>query len=89
MPLKQKREQAEIFLKKREQGVVKAWIKEKGYGFIERGAGEKDIFVHHTGIDTSGFRKLVEGELVSFAIGKNERGPIAIEVRTEGETCEN
>ena len=36
MPLKQKREQAEIFLKKREQGVVKAWIKEKGYGFIER-----------------------------------------------------
>ena len=61
------------------QGKVKWFDQAKGYGFIER-EGDKDIFVHHSSIQTIGFRSLSEGEQVTFDITQGEKGPIATNV---------
>ena len=45
-------------------GVVKWFNDRKGYGFIEQEDGP-DVFVHHTGIEASGFRSLNEGDHVT------------------------
>lgn len=60
------------------EGKVKWFNAEKGFGFIEH-AGQPDVFVHYTAIATNGFRKLNEGDEVSFAIeaGQNGKGPQA------------
>ena len=45
-------------------GIVKWFNDRKGYGFIEQEDGP-DIFVHHSGINSSGFKSLQEGDKVS------------------------
>ena len=55
----------------REQGVVKWFNNEKGYGFVSRDSGG-DIFVHQSAIQADGFRSLVEGDKIEFEV---ERGP--------------
>ena len=45
-------------------GTVKWFINTKGFGFIEPGEGDKDIFVHHTVIIGKGFKKLTVGQSV-------------------------
>jgi len=55
----------------RVQGTVKWFNATKGYGFIAREGGE-DVFVHHTAIQSEGFRTLNEGQRVEFTL---ERGP--------------
>ena len=47
---------------------------EKGYGFI---AGEdgKDVFVHHSQINASGFKTLEEGQKVTFDVVQGQKGP--------------
>lgn len=62
------------------EGVVKWFNDKKGYGFIAREEG-KDLFVHHTSIEMTGFRTLAEGDRVSFDINETERGPEAKNVR--------
>jgi CspA family cold shock protein len=62
------------------EGVVKWFNDRKGYGFIERGDG-KDLFVHHTSIDMTGFRTLAEGDKVSFEVNESDRGPEAKNVK--------
>ncbi|MBS1261251.1 MAG: Cold shock-like protein CspC [Calditrichaeota bacterium] len=62
------------------QGRVKWFNEAKGFGFIERD-GERDVFVHYTAIDGTGFRKLVEGEEVEFEVVDGEKGPAAKSVR--------
>lgn len=62
-----------------QQGIVKWFNNEKGYGFIECEDGE-DVFVHFTGIQTNGFRTLQEGETVRFEIVEGNRGPQASNV---------
>ena len=49
------------------QGTVKWFNTEKGWGFISR-TGEKDVFVHYSAIEGTGFRNLSEGELVEFEV---------------------
>jgi len=56
---------------------VKWFNAEKGYGFITPDDGSKDIFVHHTGISSGGFRKLEEGESVEFNVTQGQKGPQA------------
>jgi CspA family cold shock protein len=60
-------------------GVVKWFNSSKGYGFIEQEDGP-DVFVHHTGINSSGFRSLNEGDRVTFEIVQGPKGPSAANV---------
>ena len=50
------------------QGTVKWFNAEKGYGFISNDEGGEDIFVHFSAIVAEGYRKLKEGQKVSFEI---------------------
>jgi CspA family cold shock protein len=63
-----------------QQGTVKWFNAEKGYGFITPEDGGKDVFVHYTAIMTDGFKTLDEGERVQFEIVSGQRGPQAANV---------
>jgi cold shock protein len=63
-----------------EQGTVKWFNDAKGFGFIGRDNGQ-DIFVHHTAIQSNGFRTLQEGQRVEFEVGQGKKGPQAENVR--------
>lgn len=60
-------------------GKVKWFNDAKGFGFIEQENGV-DVFVHHTGINSTGFRSLNEGDEVSFDVEKGQKGPAAVNV---------
>jgi cold shock protein len=57
----------------KEQGTVKWFNNEKGYGFISRNSGD-DVFVHHTAIQGSGFKSLNEGDTIEFEVTKGPKG---------------
>lgn len=61
-------------------GTVKFFNKDKGYGFIQRDDGEKDVFVHYSNIQGSGYRNLEEGQQVEFGTEIGEKGPRATDV---------
>jgi len=61
-------------------GVVKWFNNQKGYGFIEQEDGT-DVFVHHTGINATGFKSLNEGDRVTFDVEQGKKGLAAINVR--------
>jgi cold shock protein len=63
----------------KEQGTVKWFNNEKGYGFIQRASGD-DVFVHHSAIQGSGFKSLNEGDQVEFEVTKGPKGFQAQEV---------
>src|SRR5262249_55845364 len=56
------------------QGTVKWFSNEKGYGFIERGNGEEDVFVHFSAIAMDGYKTLTEGQRVEFEIVQGDKG---------------
>ncbi|HEY4567232.1 cold-shock protein [Planococcaceae bacterium Storch 2/2-2] len=56
-----------------EQGKVKWFNAEKGYGFIEREDAD-DVFVHFSAIQGEGFKTLEEGQDVTFEIEEGQRG---------------
>jgi len=78
--------QPENFLRKEgapmTKGSVKWFNSSKGYGFIEQENGP-DVFVHHSGINASGFKTLDEGDRVTFDITQGQKGPAAINVTVE------
>ena len=61
-------------------GTVKWFNDEKGYGFITPDEGDRDLFVHHTGINGNGFRTLAEGARVSYDAENGDKGPKAVNV---------
>ena len=61
------------------EGIVKWFNDSKGFGFIEQEDGP-DVFVHHTGINSTGFRSLKEGDRVSFDVEDGQKGPAAVNV---------
>ncbi|EJQ59687.1 cold-shock protein [Bacillus mycoides] len=63
-----------------EQGKVKWFNADKGFGFIEREGGE-DVFVHFSAIQIDGFKSLDEGQSVTFEVEKGQRGPQATNVQ--------
>jgi cold shock protein len=60
-------------------GIVKWFNDSKGYGFIEQENGP-DVFVHHSGINATGFKSLSEGDRVTFDIEQGNKGPAAVNV---------
>ena len=58
------------------KGTVKWFNNQKGYGFItpEEGA---DVFVHHSAIQSEGYKTLDEGQSVEFEINQGPKGPEA------------
>lgn len=57
----------------RQQGTVKWFNAEKGYGFITREGGD-DLFVHYSEIQGSGYRSLDEGASVEFEVTQGKKG---------------
>ncbi|HJA22595.1 cold-shock protein [Limosilactobacillus panis] len=65
-----------------EQGTVKWFNNDKGYGFISRDEGD-DVFVHFSAIQGDGFKSLEEGQKVSFDVEEGDRGLQAANVVKE------
>ena len=61
-------------------GTVKWFNAEKGYGFISNNDGSGDVFVHFSAIQDEGFKTLAEGQSVEFEIVEGARGPQASNV---------
>jgi CspA family cold shock protein len=60
-----------------QEGTVKWFNEEKGYGFISPDAGGEDLFVHYSGIEGGGFKSLDEGARVTFEKTQGRKGPQA------------
>jgi len=64
----------------KQKGSVKWFNESKGFGFITPADGRKDVFVHFSAIDSSGFKTLGEGQMVEFSIENGAKGPSAANV---------
>ena len=66
-----------------QQGTIKFYNAEKGYGFIKPDDGGRDIFVHVTAVEKSGLGTLTEGQKVIFDIepDKKGKGPKAVDLK--------
>ena len=63
-----------------EQGTVKWFDNAKGYGFVSRENGGKDVFVHHSAIEGTGYKSLEEGQRVQFEVTQGQKGDQAVNV---------
>ena len=61
----------------RHTGKVKWFNDTKGFGFITPEDGSKDLFVHHSAVQGSGFKSLKEGDRVEFDVVQGNKGPAA------------
>jgi len=61
-------------------GTVKWFNGKKGFGFITPDDSDKDLFVHHSEIKTTGYASLDEGQRVEFEVGEGKKGPCATNV---------
>ena len=57
-----------------QEGTVKWFSEEKGYGFITPDEGGADVFVHYSGIEGGGFKSLGEGEKVLYEVTEGRKG---------------
>ncbi len=69
-------EQATAIGTVKEQGTVKWFSANKGYGFIQRQSGE-EIFVHFSAIQMDGYKSLTEGASVEFEVKDGPKGLFA------------
>ena len=62
-------------------GKVKWFNSTKGFGFIERGDNEKDVFVHISAVKDAGMDGLDEGQAMTFEIEEGPKGPNAVNLQ--------
>jgi len=63
-----------------DKGKVKWFSNVKGFGFIEKEGGDKDIFAHYSAIQSDGYKTLDQGEEVTFDVVEGDRGPQATNI---------
>ena len=63
------------------EGVVKWFNADKGFGFITPADGGKDLFVHFSEIQSTGYRTLEEGQRGTYEAGERPKGPQAQQVQ--------
>ena len=63
------------------KGTVKWFNETKGFGFIQQESGP-DVFAHFSEISNSGFKTLMEGQMVEFSIAQGQKGPNAVNIVT-------
>ncbi|MEV5516346.1 cold-shock protein [Streptomyces flaveolus] len=68
----------------RQNGTVKWFNDEKGFGFITPESGDPDLFVHFRAIEGNGFKSLKEGQRVTFEAVQSQKGMQADKVQVEG-----
>ena len=66
---------------KTENGIVKWFNNEKGFGFITPEAGGKDLFAHHSAIFGNGYKSLEENQRVSYVAADGQKGPQATQIQ--------
>lgn len=62
-------------------GTVKFFNAQKGFGFISREEGGKDVFVHVSAVEAAGIRTLAEGQRVTFDVEPDKRGEKAVNLK--------
>lgn len=62
------------------KGTVKWFSDSKGFGFITPDDGSADVFVHHSAIESTGFKSLSENDIVEYEVEQGEKGPKATNV---------
>ena len=72
-------------LSKDNTGVIIWFQNNKGYGYIARDNGEKDLFLHYSNIEMEGFKSVKPGQRVSFELGENHKGQQAVKVKVLSE----
>jgi cold shock protein len=65
----------------REKGTVERFMDDKGFGFIKPDSGGKDVFVHHSAVEGTGFKSLSQGDRIEFDLVQDPKGPRAENVR--------
>lgn len=68
-------------MSEREIGKVKWFDSAKGFGFIARSNGEKDVFVHYSAIIGDGYKTLKENDTVEFSVAQGPKGAQAQDVK--------
>lgn len=66
------------------KGTVKWFNDSKGFGFISQNDGGPDVFVHHSGINSEGFKTLAEGAIVEYEVQMEAKGARASNVTVVG-----
>jgi CspA family cold shock protein len=64
----------------RETGTVKWFNEQKGFGFVTRDSGGKDVFVHHSALESNGWM-LEEGDRVEYGVAEGDKGLKAEQVK--------
>ena len=65
-------------------GTVKRFNKIKGYGFITPDAGENEVFVHFSEVQSEGYKELKEGQRINYLLAQGDRGQYATQVMVIG-----
>ena len=64
-----------------QQGKLKLYNHVKGYGFVARDEGAKDLFVHVSEFRKSGIKKVKEGMIIEYEISDHNGKPVAVDIK--------